>query len=385
MADSSHANWHYARTELANKILKAFKNGLAERFTIFAPRKRGKTEFVQRDIAPLAKEQGILVVYVDFWRDKSSPTMAFATAVMAARREQESWFTHLLSSTSLKATLKLFGSDLTLEVSPQRKHAEKQVVEAAFEELEATNKPILLLLDEVQHLATNPDFSDFTAALRSFMTARSDEKIKGIFTGSSQEGLAQLFKRTKAPFYNASSTLDFPDLGEDFVRFELDVFMRVTGGARLDLVRANEVFESMARSPGRFTDLLKRMALEEVHDINAGVARFLDALIEDEHEQFRALWNNYHPMDRALLTMISRGECKGLYSENYKAQLQILYPEFDTRKKSTVQNAVTRLKNDPVNAIYSIEHGVWRFTDPAFEHFVRTLDHSAGSDENEIE
>ena len=381
MADSTHANWHYPRTQLADKILKSFKMGLAERFTIFAPRKRGKTEFVQRDVAPMAKERGILVVYVDFWRDKSSPAMAFATAVMAARREQESWFTNLLNNSSLKASLKLFGGDLSLEVSPQRKHAEKKVVEAAFEELEATDKPILLLLDEVQHLATDPEFSDFTAALRSFMTARSDEKIKGIFTGSSQEGLAQLFKRTKAPFYNASSTLDFPDLDEEFVAFELDVFKRVTGGASLDPIRANEVFVSMTRAPGRFTDLLKRMALEEVHDINEGVARFSEAIIEEEHQQFRTLWDDMHPLDKALLTMISRGEHKGLYSEEYKAQLQILCPELDTSKKSSIQNAITRLKSNSVNAIYSIEHGVWRFTDPAFEHFVRKQDDLIDRDE----
>lgn len=375
-----HANWHYPRVQLADKILKSFKASLAERFTIFAPRKRGKTEFVQRDVAPMAREQGILVVYVDFWRDKSSPAMAFATAVMAARREQESWFTNVVSNSSLKASLKLFGGDLSMEVSPQRKHAEKKVVEAAFEELEATNKPILLLLDEVQHLATDSEFSDFTAALRSFMTARADEKIKGIFTGSSQEGLAQLFKRTKAPFYNASSTLDFPDLDEEFVAFELDVFKRVTGGASLDQTRATEVFESMTRAPGRFTDLLKRMVLEEIHDINEGVFRFSDAIIEEEHQQFRAVWEDLHPMDKALLTMISRGEHKGLYSEEYKAQLQTIYPEFDTTKKSSIQNAVTRLKSNTLNAIYSSEHGVWRFTDPAFEHFVRDLDNATGDD-----
>lgn len=132
------------------------------------------------------------------------------------------------------------------------------MIEAAFSELETTNKPVLLLLDEVQHLATSPDFYDFTAALRSFMTARSDQKVKGIFSGSSQEGLAQLFKRTKAPFFNASSQLEFPELDEN--------------------------------------------------------------------------------------------------------------------KNSVIQNAVNRLKSHAVNAIYSNEHGVWRFTDPSFKRFVQSQD-----------
>ncbi|GAB3020973.1 ATP-binding protein [Bowmanella dokdonensis] len=373
MTESPHSNWHFPRTDLAKKILKGFQSGLADRITIFAPRKRGKTEFVQRDVAPMAKEQGILVVYVDFWRDKSSPSMAFATAVIAARREQESWFANVLSSSNLKASLKLLGGDLSLEVSPQRKHAEKQVTEAAFEELESTNKAVLLLLDEVQHLATNPAFSDFTASLRSFMTARADHKVKGIFTGSSQEGLAQLFKRTKAPFYNASSNIDFPDLGEEFVAFELEVFKRITGGVMLDKARAIELFDTMRRAPGGFTDLLKRMALEEVHDIDEGVARFSETLIEEENQQFKAAWDSMHPMDKALLILLAKGEQRGLYSDDYKSKLKSIYPGFDSTKSanSSIQNAVYRLKGPPLNAIYSAEHGVWRFTDPAFEQFVQ--------------
>ena len=372
MADNDHTNWHYPRTELANKILKSFETGLADRFTIFAPRKRGKTEFVQRDVSPMAKKRGILVVYVDFWRNKSSPTAAFASAVMAARRDQENWFSTLLNNSTLKAKVKLFGGDLSLEVSPQRKHAEKEVLDAAFEELESSRKPVLLLLEEVQHLATDPAFSDFTATLRSFMTARSDNKIKGIFTGSSEEGLAQLFKRTKAPFYSASATLAFPDLGEDFVAFELEVFKQVTGGVCLDPVLANTVFGAMSHAPGLFTDLLKRMALESVHDLTTGVSLFSESLIEEENQQYQLLFDDLHPLDKAILIMISRGECRRLYREDFKAQLKALCPTIDNLNKSSIQNAVTRLKGSNINAIYSIEHGTWRFADPAFEQFVRS-------------
>lgn len=380
MNHRSSANWHYPRTALAEKVLNGFEAGLAERLTIFAPRKRGKTEFVQRDITPMARERGVLVVYVDFWRDKSSPARAFATAVMSARKEHESWFKQvvgdagLVGNASLKASLKLWGGDLSLEVSPQRAHAEKAVIEAAFSELEATNKPVLLLLDEVQHLATSPDFDDFTAALRSFMTARSDQKVKGIFTGSSQEGLAQLFKRTKAPFFNASSQLEFPDLGADFVEFELDVFERVTGGIALDQTQALDIFSRMQQSPGQFTDLLKRMALDEIHHLDEGFARFYGDLLEEENQQFTLLWQGMSRVDQALLIMISRGLHTGLYSDSYKAQLKQLFPELDENKNSVIQNAVNRLKSHTVNAIYSSEHGVWRFTDPSFKRFVQSQD-----------
>lgn len=371
MKNSHHTNWHYPRTDLAKKVLHGFREGLADRITFFAPRRRGKTEFVRRDIAPMAQEMGILVVYVDFWRDKTSPAAAFATAVMAARREQEDWFTNLLARSELKAKLELFGGGLTLEASQGRSQAEKSLVEAAFQELEATKKPVLLLLDEVQHLATEPSFSDFTAALRGFMTGRSDNRVKGIFTGSSQEGLAQLFKRTKAPFYNSSSMYDFPDLGEDFVEFELKVFEKVTGGVVLDQAVAMETFESLMRAPGRFTDLLKRMALEGVHSIEEGVSLYAEMVLEEENVQFRSAWDDFLPIDKAILMLISMGECRGMYGAKYAEKLKSVCSEDINVSKHAIQNAVNRLKGGGVNAIYSIEHGVWKFTDPAFEQFVR--------------
>lgn len=373
MTQNKQTQWHYPRTALAEKILTGFRGGYADRFTIFAPRRRGKTEFIQYDITPLAREQGILVVYVDFWRNKSSPALSFATAVASAKRSQETWFSNIIGNSSLKASLKLFGGDVSLDVS-QLKAAEKDVIEAAFAELDSTRVPILLLLDEVQHLATDPAFSDFTAALRSFMTARTDGKIKAIFTGSSQEGLAQLFKRTKAPFFNSSAAMDFPDLGEDFVAFELEVFHRVTGGTTLDKIAANELFKAMNYAPGQFTDLLKRMVLEGVHSIREGAARFSDAVIEDENRQFREMWDRMHAMDRAILIMLSRGWQKGMYSEELRDKIQTICPECDANKKSNIQNAISRLKSAPISAIYSAEHGKWQFADPAFEQFVSQQD-----------
>ncbi|NMS64474.1 hypothetical protein HKB19_02465, partial [Vibrio parahaemolyticus] len=46
--------WHYPRTQLATFILNGMDKGLLQRVSIFAPRKRGKTQFIQKDIIPMA-------------------------------------------------------------------------------------------------------------------------------------------------------------------------------------------------------------------------------------------------------------------------------------------------------------------------------------------
>ena len=95
----------------------------------------------------------------------------------------------------------------------------------------------------------------------------------------------------------------------------------MTGGIELNQKRACRLFNSMSHSPERFTDLLKRMVLEEIYDLDEGISRFSDALLEAEQQQFKILWDSLLPIDKALLTLISQGEHKGLYSEKYKLQL----------------------------------------------------------------
>ena len=54
------------RTELAKQILGMFETGLASSLTFFAPRRMGKTEFLRKDITPLAEQFGWHIFYFSF-------------------------------------------------------------------------------------------------------------------------------------------------------------------------------------------------------------------------------------------------------------------------------------------------------------------------------
>lgn len=66
MANQKLDPWHFSRTELAKQVLGMFDNGLASSLTFFAPRRMGKTEFLRKDITPLAQQQGWRVFYFSF-------------------------------------------------------------------------------------------------------------------------------------------------------------------------------------------------------------------------------------------------------------------------------------------------------------------------------
>lgn len=65
MMTISNDPWHFPRTELAKQILGMFETGLASSLT-FCPTPDGKTEFLRKDITPLAEQLGWRVFYFSF-------------------------------------------------------------------------------------------------------------------------------------------------------------------------------------------------------------------------------------------------------------------------------------------------------------------------------
>ena len=73
-------NWHFPRAELAEQVMDRFQVGATTALTLFAPRRMGKTEFVNKDLLPLAEKQGYLTAYVNFWDRKQSPADSLIVA-----------------------------------------------------------------------------------------------------------------------------------------------------------------------------------------------------------------------------------------------------------------------------------------------------------------
>ena len=94
---------------------------------------------------------------------------------------------------------------------------------ACIQKLAEQGKPVLLLLDEIQALAG----SKHKATIASLRTALDmhKESIKVIFTGSSREGLRQMFSVSSAPFFHYGQNLPFPDL-QSFYRSSTDIFFK---------------------------------------------------------------------------------------------------------------------------------------------------------------
>lgn len=213
--------WHFPRKEFANQILASLNGGLVNSLALFAPRRMGKTQFVLRDLLPAHFKNGGDALYFNLWENKASPENVMIEALRA----------HIegLKGASAKKSGKVSTSIDLVIVKFQAEYghdlAAKGPVEAVaaairiWAEVLRSKKQIgLLVIDEVQHLATSDKFTNFTAALRTALEGSAD-CIKAVFTGSSQAGLTRMFYDTKAAFYGPGSQISLPRFGDDFIEF----------------------------------------------------------------------------------------------------------------------------------------------------------------------
>lgn len=358
--------WHYPRKNLADFIIKGMSNNLLQRVSIFAPRKRGKTQFIQQDVVPLCRSMGILPIYVDFWMQKDDPEGVFIKSVTAACEKNESLISKIGKLFVIKKLGVGFGGQkIEVESGTQASTVDLFTV---FKQLNELDMPVLLLLDEIQHLATRKEFESFTAALRSFVVNREDRNVKCIFTGSSREGLNRLFKDSQAPFYNSSQTLDFDELGVEFVDHELGAFEKATGGVVLDRDKALEVLITQNRAPARFVEMLQNMVLNTVHNLDEGVKRF-DKERSESDGGFCAIYDGLNPIDAAILKLIAVNEANKLYTAAGEAKVSAFVANDSVQVTMWgIKNAVKRLKNKGL--VFSPARGKLEIENHDFKDFI---------------
>jgi uncharacterized protein len=72
------------RPELAHSYLELLKAQPGRPIALFAPRRVGKTFFLDQDLTPAARASGFTPVYADIWLHRTSPLSAINHALEEA-------------------------------------------------------------------------------------------------------------------------------------------------------------------------------------------------------------------------------------------------------------------------------------------------------------
>lgn len=365
-------DWHFDRGDLAKHFLSAFETGITGSLTLFAPRRMGKSEFLLLDLAPLAHQKKYNICYCSFWQLKDNPAKALRHALEEALENQD-WRQRLSGyitpSTTLELKGELPGMTVALKKSGPERPTEDDLLAIIdlIRQLSRKRRPSLLLLDEVQHLSTRPEFESLVATLRTeFETHR--KKVHVVFTGSSRDGLMRMFRDRKAPMFHASQQIDLPELGSDFVAYMLQCFEQASK-VRLSLAAAVRVFSDLQKGPALFHHLLKFMLIQGISDISKGYEVFSQVI--DIEEDYESVWRELLPVDQAVLQLLAGNLSIGLYTEAARHWLGEKLG-VDEVSVPRIQNAIDRLRDEQL--IYSAGHSRWAFEDTAFREWVS--DHS---------
>lgn len=359
--------WHFSRPRLAQAYLDAFELGLSSARGLFARRRMGKTEFLRKDLLPAAVARGYLVAYTNLWDNRGSPEAALVAALGDALAPQgvKAVIRKLRNPVhKVKASAKLpGGTEGSLEAeladpARDRTLALRDMLKA----LDKQKKPLLLVIDEAQVLAREAH-ADFAHALRAALDIRKD-RVKVIFAGSSETTLREMFARASEPFYNWAPLEPFPLLEDEFVAFTVE---RMNSLIRhvMTLKQGKLAFEAVHRTPEFFKRFVERYMLFQTLGVDAALSHTKASVFSDE--QFERQWSAMLPADRAVVTLLARGEADLLYGVAGLERLTAMLGKPAT--KNTAGHALRRLQDN--NTVTRLFHGEYRIEDEVFAEWIR--------------
>ncbi|HEN8802227.1 TPA: hypothetical protein U8251_004879 [Pseudomonas putida] len=292
--------------ELAGESLVDYSSGMF----LAAPRRTGKSTFLNNDFIPECVNRGWLPVYVDLWSDRdAAPAELISGAIGVAL----SGFESALARTAKKAgidkinLLRTLSWDFTRPQLP----AGTTLAQALAVLHQVSGQLVVLIIDEAQHALNSEDGLNAMFALKAARDHlnRGDrpDGLRLVFTGSSRDKLANLVLKSKQPFFGASIT-PFPLLGRDYVEFITELWNgRLADSNQFKAEDLAYAFELVGRRPEMLNKLLAEVS------VGLGEAGNLGELLRNgalNHQagvwsDYESAWNELSPLQRAVLEVMA--------------------------------------------------------------------------------
>lgn len=351
-------NWHYPRLSLAKQVVSMFDSGLSTALVFFAPRRMGKTEFLLKDMQPMAEKEGWQVFYHSFLDTSKTAQEEFTKSLQQ----------YLENSRVFKIPhkiKKLSGKAMGIEGSIELQNQTENMLD--FKEiLIKTSKQgkLILLLDEIQALVKNNEANlPFITSLRTVLDTNKDN-IKVIFTGSSREGLKKMFSAKEAPFFHFGQNLSFPQFGPEFTEHLAKQYSAITQKT-LNKTALWEAFEKLGKMPQLIRALVERIVLHPDLSIEQAETELLEELSQDR--DFDISWNNFSSLEQLILLEISAQNSK-LYSNETRDKLAKKLG-LETIPVSSIQTTVRKLNKNCIIG-HESDQGEYFIDDPNFQDWI---------------
>lgn len=280
----------YPRSALAEELVTALQgragfsdahNGLF----LAAPRRTGKSTFLQGDLRPALERVGVVVVYVDLWADTARDPGALIAAAIGHTLQPH---LGMVAKAAKKAGLEKISLAGWLQVDTGKigKLDGLTLADALKALHETAGKPVALIIDEAQHALTSEAGESTMSALKSArdqMNRPGEVNLMLVMSGSDRDKLLRLVNSNAASFYG-SQIQRMPPLGPDFIQFIAGLIEAQRPELRpVDVATLQAAFEGFGNRPQFFME-----ALGQVLSPLSGIeGRFEPALLESARQRQR--------------------------------------------------------------------------------------------------
>lgn len=302
---------HFPRSALADQIASSLQgrqlfgdapNGLF----LAAPRRTGKSTFLQRDLVPKLVAQGIVVVYVDLWADqRRDPGDLIADAISRTVTQHLGIVAKTVKSARLES-VNLAGW-LKVDLTRIGKPDGPTLTDALRMLGEMSGKPVALIIDEAQHALTSAAGENAMTSLkaaRDALNTPDNAQLMLVMSGSDRDKLLRLVNTNGAPFYG-SQVQRMPVLGKDFVDFVVTLIEGERPELRpVDAIQLTEAFQLFGARPQFFAVALGEALSPLTNDERRFERQVLAAAeqrLRDDEAQMESEFLSLRSIEQAVL------------------------------------------------------------------------------------
>lgn len=378
---------HFPRKALAQAVTTSLQgktllgdapNGLF----LAAPRRTGKTTFLQMDLRPALELAGVVVVYVDLWaHDDQDPGILIAKAIAHELRKHLGIVARTAQSAGLQ---KVKVGGLEMDIAKIGQVEGLTLSEALQLLIETSEKPVALIIDEAQQALTS---TAGATAMKALKSARDQINRPGrvqlmlVMSGSDRDKLMLLVNSSAAPFFG-SQVQSLPLLGMDFV----DHLATAIEAQRADLAPVDRALlltalEGFGFRPQLFTAALERALAPFANPSNdrfETVALAASTAHQAQEEaQLRADFLGLQGIERVVLWRMLE---KGQYFRPYDADAMAFYASKlggNSVQKTQVQQAMGALRDHTPALIWRDAKGGYAVQDLAMHRWFEALSKAA--------
>jgi hypothetical protein len=368
---------HFPRLDLAREIATALRGGSAfgdahNGLFLAAPRRTGKSTFLQNDLRPALEAQGVVVAYVDLWADqRRDPATLIADAIAKALAPRLGVVSRVAKATGVESVT--VAGAVKLDVSKIGKVDGVTLPDALRALHDSAKAPVALIVDEAQHALTSAAGEATMSALKSArdqLNRPGEVNLMLVMSGSDRDKLLRLVNTNGSPFYGSQITR-MPPLGKDFIEHIATLVVKQRPElAPVDTSLLAEAFDTFGQRPQFFMS-----ALGDVLSPLSGITgRFepavLDAARRRQADDEAAMASDFlalRPLEQAVLwRMLDQGPRFRPYDSEAMRFYRSLVPD---ATQQMAQRALESLRDRTPSVVWKSARGEYAVDDAAMHRW----------------